>query len=119
MELKGEAKLLRIFVGSSDLVGNTPLYENIVFAAKKQGLAGATVLRGVMGFGASSCIHTAKVLALSDDLPMVIEIVDDALKIEEFIPTLNYFFEESRWGGIITTEKVNVLVYSGIKRTHT
>jgi uncharacterized protein len=118
MELKGEAKLVRIFVGSSDLAGNTPLYEHIVFAAKKQGLAGVTVLKGVMGFGASSFIHTAKVLAISEDLPMVIEIVDEASKIDAFIPTLSKYFDESKWGGIITTEKVNVLAYSSAKKTH-
>ncbi|MBE0661194.1 MAG: DUF190 domain-containing protein [Bacteroidales bacterium] len=111
MELNGEAKLLRIFVGSGDKIGNTPLYEAIVLAAKKYGVAGATVLRGVMGYGANSFVHTAKILALSEDLPMVIEMVDEASKIDGFIKQVEKFFDHPKYGGLITTEKVQVLVY--------
>ena len=86
MKLEGEGKLLRIFIGESDRWHGKPLYEAIVLAAREQGLAGATVLRGPMGFGANSHIHTAKILRLSEDLPMIIEIVDVENKIHEFLP---------------------------------
>lgn len=111
MELYGEAKLLRIFVGSRDKMGSTPLYEAIVLAAKKFGIAGATVLRGVMGYGANSFVHTARILTLSEDLPMVIEMVDESSKIDDFIKQVERFFDHPKYGGLITTEKVQVLVY--------
>lgn len=110
-KLKGEATLLRIFVGELDKANNKPLYEVIVYAAKKLGLAGATVLRGIMSFGAGSIIHSAKVLALSDDLPIVIEIVDEDSKIQDFIAQIEPYFPKSKYGGMITTEKVNVIYY--------
>ena len=88
MTLSGEAKLLRIFTGSQDKAGQTPLYEFIVYSAKRAGLAGATVLQGVMGFGANSRVHSAKLLTLSSDLPMVIEIVDEAEKIDQFVDAI-------------------------------
>lgn len=91
-KLKGEATLLRIFVGELDKVNNRPLYEVIVYAAKKFGLAGATVLRGIMSYGAGSIIHTARILSLSDDLPIVIEIVEESSKIQEFIKIIEPFF---------------------------
>lgn len=103
--------MLRIFTGSHDKVGGTPLYEFIVYSAKRAGLAGATVLQGVMGFGANSRIHTAKILTLSADLPMVIEIVDESAKIDEFVVSIHKYLQKSQYGGLITTEKVNVLVY--------
>ncbi len=80
MHIEGEAKLLRIFVGESDLINHVPVYEKIVIEARKAGLAGATVTKGIMGFGASSRIHTSKILRLSEDLPLLIEIVDDGKK---------------------------------------
>lgn len=110
-KLKGEATLLRIFLGELDKVNNRPLYEVIVYAARKNGLAGATVLRGVMSFGAGSIIHSARILALSDDLPIVIEIVDDDAKIQTFIQVIEPYFPQSKYGGMITTEKVNVIYY--------
>jgi len=113
MELNGEAKLLRITVGSFDRVNGTPLYEVLVYAARKFGMAGATVLKGVMGFGHDSVVHTAKVWSVSEDLPVVIEVVDKAEKVDLFIEHIAPYLEQSRFGGIITTEKVNVLVYKG------
>jgi len=107
MKLEGEGKLLRIFIGESDRWHGKPLYEAIVLAAREQGLAGATVLRGPMGFGANSHIHTAKILRLSEDLPMIVEIVDSEDKIHEFIPVLDDMVAE----GLITLETVHVLRY--------
>ncbi|MBK9098409.1 MAG: DUF190 domain-containing protein [bacterium] len=111
MHIEGEAKLLRIFVGESDKINHVPVYEKIVLDARKAGLAGATVTKGIMGFGASSRIHTTKVLRLSEDLPLVIEIVDEEKKIEEFIPVLNGIFEEANFGGMITMEKASIIQY--------
>ena len=107
MQLPAEAQLVRIFVGESEKHGGKPLYEAIVLAAREQGLAGATVMRGVMGFGASSRIHTAKVLRLSEDLPMMIEIVDKPERIAAFLPTLDAMMDE----GLVTLETVNVRMY--------
>ncbi len=112
MHIEGDAKLLRIFVGESDLINHIPVYEKIVLEAREAGLAGATVTKGVMGFGASSRIHTSKVLRLSEDLPLVIEIVDEQKKIEEFIPALNKIFEEANSGGMITIEKASIIKYT-------
>ena len=112
MHIEGEAKLLRIFVGESDKINHVPVYEEIVLEARKAGLAGATVTKGIMGFGASSRIHTSKVLRLSEDLPLVIEIVDEEKKIEEFIPVLNRIFEEANSGGMITMEKIKIIKYA-------
>lgn len=107
MKLPREAKLLRIFVGESDKHQGRPLYEAIVQEARRRGLAGATVLHGAVGFGASSRIHTAKILRLSEDLPMVIEIVDAEEKINAFLPDLDEMIGE----GLVTMEKVEVIVY--------
>ncbi len=116
MHIEGEAKLLRIFVGESDLINHVPVYEKIVLEARKAGLAGATVMKGIMGFGASSRIHTTKLLRLSEDLPLVIEIVDTEKKIEEFIPVLNELFEKANSGGMITMEKVSIIKYTVSKK---
>lgn len=107
MKLPEEAELLRIFVGESDKHDGRPLYEAIVIAARKDGLAGATVFRAVMGFGAHSRVHTSKVLMLSEDLPMVVEIVDATEKIEAFLPVLDTMMDE----GLVTVERAKVLVY--------
>jgi len=109
MNLPSESVLLRIFIGESDRHGGHPLHEAIVLAARAQHLAGATVLRGAMGFGASSRLHTNKILRLSVDLPLVIEIVDASDKIDAFLPTL----EGMIGGGLVTLEKVRVLHYRG------
>ena len=111
MEIKGTAKLLRLFVGESDKVGHTPLYEVIVEQARERHLAGATVWRGILGFGASARVRTAKLLDLSSDLPMVIEIVDEEKKVDDFIPALRALFEQADSGGLMTIEKVDVIRY--------
>jgi len=111
MELTGTAKLLRVFIGEADRLEGKPLHERIVIAARQRGLAGATVLRGVESFGASSRLHTAKVLRMSEDLPIVIEIVDDEEKIAEFLPTLDALLEQGGQGGLVTLERVEVIRY--------
>lgn len=102
MEIKGQAVLLRIFIGESDKLGHLPLYEAIVREARNAGLAGATVLKGVLGFGATARIRTAKILDLSADLSMVVEIVDEAAKVEAFEPTLAGMFKQAGCGGLVT-----------------
>jgi uncharacterized protein len=104
-------KLLRIFIGESDKIGHQPLYEAIVYEAKKAGLSGATVTRGIMGFGAGSKIQTTKLFELSSDLPLVIEIVDTEEKIREFTMHVEDLFEKSKSGGLITLEKAEVIRY--------
>ncbi|MGH7936197.1 MAG: DUF190 domain-containing protein, partial [Chthoniobacterales bacterium] len=104
MHLPEDALLLRIYLGESDRWQHQPLYEAIVMKARERHLAGATVLRGPMGFGAASRIHTAKILRLSLDLPLVIEIVDTEEKVRAFLPTL----DEMMGGGLVTLEKVKV-----------
>ena len=107
MHLPEDAVLLRIFIGESDRYQHQPLYEAIVLKARELQLAGATVLRGPMGFGKSSHLHTAKILRLSMDLPMVIEIVDSDEKVSAFLPVL----DEMMGGGLVTLEKVKVIRY--------
>jgi PII-like signaling protein len=107
MEIPQESMLLRIFIGESDRHDGKPLHEAIVLRAREAGLAGATLLRGAMGFGASSRIHTSKILRLSIDLPLVIEIVDSEEKINAFLPVL----DPMMGGGLVTLEKVHVLHY--------
>lgn len=107
MDLPQDATLLRIFIGESDRWEHKPLYEAIVLKARESHLAGATVLRGPMGFGKSSRLHTAKILQLSMDLPLVIEIVDAEDKIQNFLPLLNPMMKS----GLITLEKVRVIDY--------
>lgn len=116
MKLAGEGKLLRIFLGESDKIDHKPLYEVIVQSARKEGLAGATVLRGVEGFGARSrVIHTAKILRLSEDLPVVVELVDTEERIKQFLPIVDNLFEQTGCGGMVTIEKVDVIRYSAGK----
>jgi PII-like signaling protein len=105
--LPSEAQLLRIFIGESDKHGHRPLYEAIVEEARKRGMAGATVLRGVMGFGKASRIHTIKILRLSEDLPIVIEIVDKPERIAAFLPDLDNMVQD----GLVTLESVQVIKY--------
>ncbi len=113
MEIPQDAILLRIFIGESDRWEHTPLYEAIVLKARELHLGGATVLRGPMGFGKTSRLHTAKVLQLSMDLPLVIEIVDSEEKINAFLPELDRMIS----GGLVTLEKVKVLHYRGAEKT--
>jgi uncharacterized protein len=107
MKTPETGKLLRIFIGESDRWHHQPLYEAIVLKARELGLAGATVLRGSMGYGANSHLHTTKILRLSDDLPIVIEIVDDEANINKLLPVLDEMVLE----GMVTLENVQVLKY--------
>ena len=107
MQIPKDAVLLRIFIGESDRADHKPLYEAIVLKAREMHLAGATVLRGPMGFGKSSRLHTSKIIRLSMDLPLVIEIVDSEQKINEFLPVLDAMIG----GGLVTLEKVQVVHY--------
>ena len=113
MEIPHESVLLRIFIGENDRYEHQPLYEVIVLKAREAHLAGATVLRGPMGFGKSSRLHTAKILRLSDDLPIVIEIVDSEEKINAFLPAL----EQIVSSGLVTMEKVKVIQYGSKSET--
>jgi PII-like signaling protein len=103
MKIEGEGKLLRIFVGESDHWHGKPLYQAIVERVRQEGLAGATVIRGIEGFGADSRLHTARILRLSEDLPVVVEIVDSAEQIERILPVLDEMVGE----GMVTVERVS------------
>lgn len=107
MKIPEDGCLLRIFIGEGDRWHGAPLYESIVLKARELHLAGATVLRGPMGFGATSRLHTAKVLRLSEDLPIIIEIVDSRPKIEELLPHIDEMVQE----GLVTLERVEVIKY--------
>jgi PII-like signaling protein len=105
--MEGEGKLLRIFIGESDRWEGKPLYEAIVELVRSEGLAGATVIRGIEGFGADSRLHTSRILRLSEDLPVLIEIVDTEANIERVLPTLDKMVTE----GMLTVERVHVIAY--------
>lgn len=107
MKIEGEALLVRVFIGESDHWKGVPLYEAIVRLAREQGLAGATVLRGLEGFGANSRIHTTRILRLSEDLPIIVELVDREERVRGLLPRLDEMVSE----GLITMEKVHVLTY--------
>lgn len=107
MKIPQDGYLLRVFIGESDHWHGKPLYEAIVLKARELNLAGATVLRGPMGFGANSRLHTAKILRLSEDLPMVIEIVDSKEKLDAFMPHVDAMVQE----GLVTLERVQVIKY--------
>jgi len=107
MRIEGEGKLLRIFVGESDRHDGKPLYQAIVERVRTAGLAGATVIRGIEGFGADSRIHTSRILRLSEDLPVVIEIVDTAERIDRIVPVLDEMVSE----GMLTLERVQIVSY--------
>ena len=111
MEISGQAVLLRIFIGESDKLGHLPLFEAIVKNARDAGLAGATVLKGVLGYGATARIRTTKILDLSADLSMVIEIVDEEAKIKAFQHKLSEIFEQANCGGLVTLENIRVIHY--------
>jgi PII-like signaling protein len=114
MKIEGEGKLLRIFVGESDRWHGKPLYQAIVERVRKEGLAGATVIRGIEGFGADSRLHTARILRLSEDLPVLIEIVDSAEQIERILPVLDEMVGE----GMVTVERVEVIAYRASAEPH-
>jgi uncharacterized protein len=111
MQTTDEAKLLRIFISSTDKFKHAPLYEVVVFAAKRYGLAGATVVKGFMGFGASSVVHSQKLWEITEKLPMVIEIVDEASKIDGFVESILPYFEKIPKGGLITLEKATIVLH--------
>ncbi len=111
MEVKDKYILLRIFIDSTDIFKYRTLYEMIVYRAKKQGLAGATVIEGIQGFGKGSILHSYKFMELSDKEPVAIEIIDEEDKIMVFYEVLNSFFEKMLYGCLITLEKVDVLLY--------
>jgi uncharacterized protein len=107
MKISEEGQLLRVFIGESDKWEGKPLYEALVLKAREMGLAGATMLRGLMGYGAASRVHTAKILRLSEDLPVIVEIVDSQEKIASFLPVIDEMIQE----GLVTLEGVQVILY--------
>src|SRR2546425_11103012 len=112
MKISEDGQLLRIFIGESDKWEGQPLYEAIILKAREMNIAGATMLRGLMGYGAASRIHTAKILRLSEDLPVIVEIVDSAEKIAALLPLIDEMVPE----GLVTLENVRVIQYRGIKQ---
>ncbi len=107
MKIEGEGKLLRLFIGESDTWHGKPLYQAIVERVRAEGMAGATVIRGIEGFGADSHLHTSRILRLSEDLPVVIEIVDTPQRIDEIVPVLDEMVSE----GMLTLERVQIVSY--------
>ncbi|HET6559089.1 MAG TPA: DUF190 domain-containing protein [Prolixibacteraceae bacterium] len=117
MENNAEVFALRIFIGSTDQFNQVPVYETIVLQAKKNGIAGATVTKGIMGFGASSVIHSSKFWEVSDKVPLVVELIDEEEKLRSFYETIRPQLESMKYGCLVTLEKVNVLLYkAGEKR---
>ena len=116
MQLERDSKLLRIFIDELDKSHGKPLYEALVLAAKKNNIAGATVIRGILSYGASSRIHSAKLLDLSFDLPIVVEIIDHNDKVEAFLEVANKLIEEAGCGALITVEKAEVIYYKSRKQ---
>jgi PII-like signaling protein len=115
MKLEGEGKLLRIFIGEADHLNHKPLYEVIVMKAREMGMAGATVFRGIESFGAASVIHTARILRLSEDLPLLVELVDTDEKIDSFKNEAGQLLEQAGCGGLITEERAHVIQYTAGK----
>ncbi len=111
MKIEGRTGMLKIYVGESDKVHGRPLWEEIVFEARKSGMAGATVYKGVMSFGASHSMHTLKIFALSNDLPLAIEIIDSVEKLDTFTARVNELMDLSKKGGLVTFQEVDVIRY--------
>jgi hypothetical protein len=111
MNISERTGILRIYTGETDKVHGRTLFEEIVFEARKTGLAGATVTKGIMSFGASHSMHTMKIFALSGDLPVIIEIVDNIEKLDAFLPQLNQIMDLSKKGGLVTFQEIDVLRY--------
>jgi len=116
MELEPDAKLLRIFIGEIDKYEHRPLYEALLQEARRQNMAGCTVLRGILSFGASSIVHTAKLIDISEDLPIIVEVVDHEKKINDFVRRAGEMLETAACGGLITIEKATVLHYKHRKK---
>ncbi len=112
MKLEGEGKLLRIFIGEADQLNHKALHDVLVLKAREMGMAGATVLRGIEGFGAGSRIHTAKILRLSEDLPLIVEVVDTEEKIDRFVRIAGELIEQVGCGALITEERAHIIHYS-------
>ncbi len=111
MELSEKTGILKIYVGESDRIHGRPLFEEIVYDARNKGIAGATVFKGIMSYGASHSIHTLKIFALSSDMPVVIELVDNIEKLDKFVLRANELLDESQKGGLITFQEISVLRY--------
>jgi len=116
METIQNAKLLRIFIGELDKIDHQPLYEAIVFKAKEAGLGGATVLKGVLSYGANSLVHSVKLWDISPDMPVIVEIIDGEEKINAFIPQVKEMLEKAGSGGLITLGKVEIIMYHSTKK---
>jgi len=116
METNDNVKILRVYTSSTDKLKHTPLYEMLVFAARRNGLAGATVHKGVMGFGGSSVVYSAKFWETNDKLPVVVEIIDESPKIEAFFEVIKPYLESVRYGCLVTIEDVNVMLYKAGKK---
>ncbi len=114
--MRGEGKLVRVFIGESDRLHGRPLYEAIVYAAREMGLAGATVLRGVEGYGADSVVHTARLLRLSEDLPIVIEVVEVPERLDPFVARIEAMLDDANCGGLITLERAEIIRYKPDRR---
>lgn len=111
MNTSEKAGILKIYMGETDKVHGRPLFEEIVFEARKAGIAGATVTKGIMSFGASHSIHTMKIFALSGDLPIIVEIVDNIEKLDEFAKNINELMDLSKKGGLVTFQELDVIRY--------
>ncbi len=109
--MEGNAWLLKVYIGEGDKVNGRPLYEEIVFEARKDGMSGATVTKGMMSFGASHSIHTMKIFALSSDLPIVIELIDSKEKLDVFAQKVNDLLDKSKKGGLLTMQELEVVKY--------
>ena len=117
MKTNDNVKILRVYTSSTDKLKHSPLYEMLVFAARRNGMAGATVHKGVMGFGGSSVIHSAKFWETNDKLPVVVEIIDEGSKIEAFFEVIKPYLENVRYGCLVTMEDAQVMLYkSGSKK---
>jgi len=111
MKSNDNVKVLRVYTSSTDKLKHTPMYEMIVFAARRNGMAGATVHKGVMGYGGSSVVHSAKFWETNDKLPVVVEIIDEGPKIETFVEVIKPYLESVRYGCLVTIEDAHVLLY--------
>lgn len=111
MKIEGKAAILKVYIGESDKIHGRPLYEEIIFEARKEGIAGATAFKGMMSFGASHSIHTQKIFALSGDMPVSVEIIDNKEKLEKFAAKVTEMMEHSKRGGLVTIHDVDVLRY--------
>jgi hypothetical protein len=111
MKISEKTGILKIYVGESDRINGKPLYEEIVFEARNKGIAGATVFKGIMSFGASHSVHTLKIFALSTDMPVLIEIIDNIEILDEFVPKVNALMDNCKKGGLITFQEIDVIRY--------